>query len=177
MGLLKVIYYIFIVCVAVLAVLLIFSTFPMAGNHQLLTVLSGSMEPEIKLGSTVLVKPADEYKVGDVVTFRNPKTPDQTTTHRIFEIRKEDEIEAYVTKGDANDAPDTREVLKENIVGKVLFALPYLGYAVNAAKKPAGFVILIIIPATMIIYSEAMNIKEEVVKIWQKKKEKKEEKL
>lgn len=176
MKLFKVIYCIFIVCVAVLALLLIFSVFPIAKNYKLMVVQSGSMEPKIKLGSIVVVRPADEYKVDDVITFKNPKAPGRTTTHRIYEIKKEEERKTYITKGDANSAPDTEEVLPEDIVGKVLFAVPYLGYAVDAAKKPAGFVLLIVIPATMVIYSEAMKIKEEIVKIWQKRKQEKEEK-
>ena len=49
--------------------LLIFSAFPVKGNFKSLVVLSSSMEPKVKMGSVVAVRPAAEYKVGDIITF------------------------------------------------------------------------------------------------------------
>jgi len=49
-------------------------------------------------------------------------------------------------------------------VGKVLFDVPYLGYAVETARKPIGFVLLIIIPAGIIVYDEVRKIVSELKK-------------
>lgn len=136
------------------------------GGWKLFTVRSGSMRPQIPTGSLVVVHPAADYQVGEVITFKNAPTP---TTHRIQNISEG----IYMTKGDANDAPDSEPVRQEQILGKVVLSLPYLGYPVAFAKTQTGFLLLIIIPATVIVYSEILNIKNEIQKIRQKHKKKK----
>lgn len=169
MNLFKVIYYIFIACISIIALLLIVSVLPVTGNYKLLIVQSGSMEPAIKMGSLVLVKPADDYKIGDVITFGAYTKTKAPTTHRVFDIKVDAGVPRYITKGDANEEPDQREVSETEVIGKVLFSVPYLGYAVDAAKKPFGFMLIIIVPATIIIYDEVKNIWEEIKKARAKK--------
>ncbi|MCK4781337.1 signal peptidase I [Candidatus Parcubacteria bacterium] len=164
MKIFKIIYYIFIGLIALVAVLLIVSTFEIPGNFKAMTVLSGSMEPAIKMGSVVVVKPAGDYKINDVITFGEMTKTKTPTTHRIVDMRVTEGVPSYITKGDANNAPDTREVLKKEIIGKVLFSVPYAGYAVDAARKPIGFALLIIIPALLIIFDEVRKIYAEIKK-------------
>jgi len=160
----KVIYYIFLVFIGAVAVLLIVSVFPITGNYKLMIVQSGSMTPAIKMGSVVVAKPAENYQIGDVITF-GPYTRTQApTTHRIYDIKVTDGNPVYITKGDANNAPDQREITKRDIVGKVLFSIPYLGYAVDFAKRPLGFSLIIIVPAALIIIDEIKNIYGEIKK-------------
>lgn len=159
---LKTIYYVFLGAIALIAVLLIVSSFPIPGNIKFLTVLSGSMAPEIKMGSVVLVKQASDYKIGDIITFGEISKIKTPTTHRIYEIKVQGSQPVYITKGDANNAPDIREITKKDILGKVLLSVPYLGYAVDAAKKPFGFALIIIVPAVLIIFGEIKKIYEEV---------------
>lgn len=166
---LKTIYYIFLGAIALIAVLLIVSAFPITGNIKFLTVLSGSMEPAIKMGSVVLVKPAADYKIGDVITFGEISKIKTPTTHRIYEIKVQGNQPVYITKGDANNAPDTREIQKRDVIGKVLFSVPYAGYAVDAAKKPLGFALIIVVPAVLIIFGEIKKIYEEISKNKKKK--------
>ena len=166
----KIIYYIVIALIILIALLLIVSVLPITGNYKVMTVISGSMEPAIKMGSVVIVKPADDYKIGDVITFglySNTKSP---ITHRINDIKIVNSQPVYITKGDVNNAPDVREIQKKDIVGKLLFSVPYVGYAVDFAKKPIGFALIIIIPAVVIIFDEIKKIFYEI-----KKKKTKEE--
>ncbi len=165
MKIFKVIYYIFIGAIALIAILLIVSAFPITGNYKVLTVLSGSMEPKLKTGSIVVVKPAADYKIGDVITFGPMSKTKAPITHRIYEIKVEGSEPIYITKGDVNDAPDTREISKKEIIGKVLFTVPYLGYAIETAKKPYGFMALIILPAILIISDQAKAIVGEIKKM------------
>ena len=158
------IYYILLVFVAMIAILLIFSVFPIAGNYKIFVVQSGSMAPAIKMGSLVVVKPAEDYKIGDIITFGPYSKKRAPTTHRIYEIKVVGGQPVYITKGDANNAPDAREITKRDILGKVLFSIPYLGYAVAFAKKPLGFVLIIIVPAAIIIIDEIQNIYREIKK-------------
>lgn len=129
----------------------------------MMVVLSGSMEPAIKTGGIVVVKPAEDYRIGDVITFQRRGDKD-STTHRIVEMRVEGGKPIYTTKGDANNAPDMKEVRKSEVAGKVLISFPYLGYVVDFAKKPAGFALIVLIPAIAIIFDETKKIINEVKK-------------
>jgi len=160
----KIIYYIFLAFIVAIALLLIVSVFPITGNYKLMIVQSGSMAPAIKMGGLVIVKPADDYKIGDVITFGPYTRTKAPTTHRIFDIKVQDGNPVYITKGDANNAPDQREISQREIVGKVLFSVPYFGYAVDFAKKPMGFALIIIVPAAIIIIDEIKKIYGEIRK-------------
>ena len=160
----KTIYYVFLGAIAVIAVLLIVSMLPITGNYKILTVLSGSMEPGIHTGSVVAVKPMNDYKIGDIITFGEMSKTKTPTTHRIHDIKVVGSQPVYITKGDANNAPDQREITNKDIIGKVLFDAPYVGYAVAAAKKPWGFALIIIVPALLIIFDETKKIVREIKK-------------
>ncbi len=129
-----------------------------------MVVQSGSMQPEIKIGSVVMVKPMDDYEIGEVITFGPYGKTKPPTTHRIYDIKVVDGEPRYITKGDANNAPDQREIQKKDIIGKVLFSVPYLGYAVDFVKKPLGFMLIIVVPAALIIFDEVRKIYGEIKK-------------
>jgi signal peptidase len=181
----KIIYYLIFAAIAVIALFLIFSAVPVKGGYKTLIVLSGSMEPKIHTGSVVAVKLTKNYAVGDVITFGENTKTKTPTTHRIVESKETNGIKSYITKGDANNAPDQKPVSEKEILGKVLFSVPYVGYAVAAAQKPIGFMLIIVIPAVIIIYDEIQKIKKEIIlKMDYKKRikkreenEKKEEKI
>lgn len=155
-------------------ILVIFSFLPITGNIKILSVLSGSMEPQIHTGSLIFIKPEAEYNIGDVVT-RITEEKNVTITHRIIEKEIVDGKTMFTTKGDANNVADNEKVPQEKIVGKVFLNIPYLGYAVNFAKTKQGLILIIIIPAVIIVYEEILKIKKEIVNLYNKKKVKKEE--
>lgn len=145
---------------------------PIPGNYKLYSVSTGSMSPIISAGSLVLVKPQPDYKTKDIVTFKTQK-PTETITHRIVIKRQVDNQIQYLTKGDANKSKDTEILLKQNIIGKVLFSVPFVGNIVSYSKTLQGLVILIIIPATLLIYSEIINIKNETIRLIKERKTRK----
>jgi signal peptidase len=164
MKIAKIIYYIIIGFLGLIALLLIISVLPISGNFKVMTVLSGSMEPEIKTGSIIVVKPTDEYRIGDIITFNSTKRNTPPITHRIIEMKVIEGAPVYITKGDTNNAPDTREIKDIDIVGKVLLDIPYMGFVVDFARKPLGFMLIIGIPAVAIIGDEVLKIIKEVKK-------------
>ncbi len=166
------IYWLVLAILLGIAGLTVVSTLNIPGNYKLLVVQSGSMEPAIRTGSIVVVRPADKYQKGDVITFADLKQPKETTTHRIFEVKDASGSALFITKGDANKAPDMGEVSLSRVTGKVLTAIPFVGYPVNFAKTPTGLIILVIIPAVIIIYSELLNIKNEILRLIKEKHEK-----
>lgn len=165
MKFLKILYYLLIGFIALIAIFLVISVFPIPGNFEVMTVLSGSMNPTIKMGSVVVVKPVDQYQIGDIITFKSSREDKAPITHRIHDIKVSGGVPVYITKGDANENPDQREVPKREIVGKVLFSVPYLGHVVDFAQRPIGFMIIIIVPAAVIIFDQVKNIFHQVKKI------------
>lgn len=146
--------------------IVVISTFPIAGNFRLLVVESGSMEPAIGLGSIVVVKPGRSYTIGDIVTyqggFRDRRGRPIPITHRIVEMRVDRGEPIYLTQGDANNAPDVRELHSRDIIGRVRVAVPYVGYAVNTARTPYGFLALIIIPAAIVMFDQGQTMLREL---------------
>ena len=136
---------------------------------QVFAVYSGSMEPAIMTGSALLSVPSDFYLPGDVITFTHQG---KTITHRIAEKSYENNSVTYKTKGDANEEADAFTISHESIQGKLAFSIPQLGYVFEYAKKPQGFILLVIVPATIIIYEELkflfLSVKRLGKKLYQK---------
>ena len=172
---LKIGYYIFFGALFAVALVVVVSAFPIQGNIQIKVVQSGSMEPFIKTGSVVLIKPASSYKIGDVITFegnfKDAKGKKIPISHRIVEMKVEGSQPIYITKGDANEERDSKEVLQNQVIGKVYLIIPYLGYAIETARTTYGFLALIIIPAAIIIYDQSVKVFKELKRIYGKKKE------
>ncbi len=160
----RIIYGAFIAAVIAIALLLATSALPIPGNYKIKIVQSGSMEPGIPTGSIVVIRPNAAYVIGDVITFGKDTKKDIPTTHRIMELRTQEGNYFYTTKGDANNAPDAQEVAANSVIGKVLFHVPFVGFLLDFAKKPIGFVVLIVLPAAMIILDELRTIWIEVRK-------------
>lgn len=163
-------YRILLVTLFIVAGLAALSAFGMPGSYKLFVVQTGSMQPAIKTGSLVVIKPFDKYENGEVISYKvqptaDIKNPKAVITHRVYEVSQEKGITYYTTKGDANETPDFNKVAKDSVLGKVILNIPLLGYPVGFAKTQTGFVLLIVIPATIIVYSELMNIKNEAKKL------------
>jgi len=157
----KAVYCLLIALIGVSGFLLVFSLLPIKGNIKFMIIQSGSMKPSIKTGDMVIVKPAKEYMVGDIISFGKANA---LTTHRIYDIKNTGNRNSYFTKGDFNNAPDQKAVFKENISGKVLINIPYLGYVIHFIKKPLGFIFVIAATAGIIIFDQGRKIHEEVKK-------------
>ncbi len=167
-------YKVFYGAMIAIVLFLLVAMFPIKGNYQIKIVKSGSMEPAIQTGAIVVIKPSKIYKEDDVVTFGKDTKKEIPTTHRIVSSRVESGVMIFTTKGDANEDNDTREIRQSEILGKVLFDMPYLGYLLDFAKKPAGFVIFIVIPALIVMYDEAVKLIAEFRRMKKEKLQKQE---
>lgn len=144
---------------------MLLSVAPLPSNLKFLTVLSGSMEPAIGTGSVVAVRPAHEYKVGDIITFQSPSGSKVPTTHRIVSVTEEDGVTVYETRGDANNVADMGKIPARAIMGKVLFHIPLFGYVIAGARTKYGFIALLVIPGTIVIADQLVKIYREIRRI------------
>jgi signal peptidase I len=161
----QIIYWSLLVVLAIIAIATAISALNLPGSYKLYTVQSGSMEPAIKIGSLIISKQQSSYQPDDIITF---KSKNSTITHRLIEIQEDQ----YITQGDANDAPDPQSVKSDIVLGKVILKLPLIGKPIAFAKTKEGFILLIVIPATIIVYSEILAIKNQIQLIKAKKKSK-----
>jgi signal peptidase I len=116
---------------------------------QMVTVLSGSMAPAYPTDSVLAVEPvpAADVRAGDVIAYRvDPDTP--LVTHRVIEVRTGP---VFVTKGDANEDPDAKPVAAADLRGRVVLGVPALGGFIRAVHRPAGFVLLLVVPALLVV--------------------------
>lgn len=116
---------------------------PFLGGRALV-IGGGSMEPAITQGALVVALPSDTpYVVGDVVTVRQgAATP---YTHRVTRLTELAGVPYVETKGDANPEADPVIVPTSAIVGRVVLAVPVLGFVsalLGTALGLAGFLAL-----------------------------------
>ena len=98
-------------------------------SMPIVSVVSESMDPILHIGDLLFVMSSEDPQVGDIVIYMPQQEcfnldSNAPIVHRIIAI----EDNQYKTKGDNNPGPDPCLVSREQIVGKVLFAVPLLGY-------------------------------------------------
>ena len=114
-------------------------------GYQMLSVDSGSMEPNFPEDSLIFVKTVDpsELQADDVITF----TVDEKgtlVTHRIVAVLKDER--SFITRGDANNTNDPNTVPFGNVVGKAELCLPKAGavFRVVTAQENRVYVYIVI---------------------------------
>lgn len=100
-------------------------------KYQPIAVLSNSMYPTFARGDAVVVeklteKEFEKLKKGDILYYSKDG---RLVIHRIINIEKNEKNKLeIITKGDNNNAEDSWIVTNEEIIGKVKFMVPYIGY-------------------------------------------------
>lgn len=157
---------------AVLVATIAWLVVPRFAGWQPQIVLSGSMEPALPVGSVAFVDHRDpeRIRVGDILTFRHPDYPGRLVSHRVVDIEGDGPGGlSFRTKGDANETADPWVVSPDQVVGVVKFHLPYAGYAHRFVRTPAGFALLVGVPASLLVLGELANIVREVRKLGEAK--------
>jgi len=110
-------------------------------GHPVMTVMSGSMSPAIRTGDLVVddavtSAQAQHLHVGQVISVRDTPASQFVITHRIVGVQHIGGSVFYVTKGDANSAPDATVRPAADLVGVVSATVPAGGYVLNALHRP-----------------------------------------
>ena len=95
-------------------------------KYKIISIASNSMKNYISRGDSVVVEETNDIKLYDIIEYKLDKI---IIVHRVVSIEKyNDGTILYITKGDNNDLADKEKVKEEQVIGKVLFKIPYIGY-------------------------------------------------
>ncbi len=94
---------------------------------QPVSIATGSMEKELNVGDVVIIKKcnSNDVNVGDIIQYQ---MEGYTVIHRIIEKKQKNGEFSFITKGDNNNTPDKEEVKENQLIGKVVFKIKYIGY-------------------------------------------------
>ncbi len=111
-----------IIYILLIIYLLIFV--PSLWGQKPLVVISGSMEPTLKVGGILYYEKIDinELDEGDILVYQ---TKEHIISHRIVDITEN----GFITKGDINNSVDNYLVSDEQVLGKGTdWSIPFIGY-------------------------------------------------
>lgn len=113
-------------------------TIPRLMGGQIYTVVSGSMEPAIPVGSLVYVEgmEPEDVVVNDVIAFYGGRDANAIITHRVVENRVI--MGEFITKGDANQTNDMNPVNYNEFIGKVEWSVPEVGVIAQILTSREG---------------------------------------
>ena len=128
------------------------------GGYSLFRVVTGSMEPTMKVGTMLIAKdtPIEEIQPGQIVTYhsREPGKFRLIITHRVVSVVEGSNGQVYLeTKGDANPYADPNYVDENYLIGKVI---TYTGKnnifagLMNIVTGKVGFLACIVLPCILI---------------------------
>lgn len=90
-------------------------------------IASGSMEDELHIGDIAIIQKcnANDINVGDIIEYQ---MDGYTVIHRVIQKNQKKGEFYFTTKGDNNNTPDDKKVSEEQLIGKLIFKIRYLGY-------------------------------------------------
>ena len=109
-------------------------------GYRTMTMLTGSMAPQINPGDVTIVTPlaVSEVTEGMVITYHRPIEDHSLVTHRVISVQKgADGTVTVQTKGDANAAADPwTATLNGDTAYQVRGVVPVLGHVIEALRAP-----------------------------------------
>ena len=128
-------------------------------GYQFLIEKSDSMAKSIKTNDLIIIREKDNYQIGDIISFL---TDDGSLiTHRIINKKNN----CFVTKGDNNIAED-RELVCDNIKGKVLVNFSKVGgvlYFISSITGVLSIVLVIVILIMIDMFVNKLILKKSIV--------------
>ncbi len=129
-------------------------------------IVSPSMVPTINvLDAVISIKPnIQKLASGDIITFGSDDSRynELTVTHRVLKAMGVGDKRSFITKGDNNTTPDSIPVKANNVLGKVVFVVPFLGYLQFFLTKYYGWILLVVLPCVGMIVYDILKISKAV---------------
>jgi signal peptidase len=116
-------------------------------DFPLHTPISSSMASTLNIGDLLIVQGIDNIQEinadptkGDIIVFRRPGDPEEFIVHRAIEMKNDGES-YLITKGDNNLYSDGWKIRESDIIGEVIWRMPFLGYIKIFLTTPFGIII------------------------------------
>ncbi len=129
-----------ILFVGLVVVWIAFAPAKLGGQASYVMVNGISMEPNYHTGDLVIVRKAQTYQVGDVVTYRDAEMGTYVI-HRIIGI----EQGKFVIKGDNNSWVDAYHPNPDEIVGKQWVYAPKAGITMQWLRRPLNLSLTVLL--------------------------------
>lgn len=131
------------------------------GGIRVFTIITGSMEPEYKVGDMIIsieTKP-EKIEVGDNVVYKGEKGDfkGKIVTHQVIEKKQDN---TFVTKG-VNNTIEDPEIKGDQIIGKVIYKTFILSFISRLINNSSAFFFVVFIPFVVLVFFEIIKICEE----------------
>jgi len=88
---------------------------------------------------------------GDIIVFRRPQAGDALIVHRAIANQTVGDKIFFTTKGDANSVPDPALVPEDNVVGRVVLRIPWVGHIALFMHDSSGIFIIIFLIIILVV--------------------------
>ena len=97
-------------------------------------IITASMKPDINPGDIVIIEKVDinNIKVGDIIQYQ---IDDYSIVHRVVNVFNDGISISFITKGDNNKNIDRKPIKEDQVMGRVKYRIPLLGYPSYLIKK------------------------------------------
>lgn len=152
--------------VSALAVTAVVAVPGVVGADESYVVLSDSMAPALTTGDVVVVRsvPPERIGVGDVITYNSPEAGNMDRiSHRVVAVDRSGGETTFRTRGDMNDRRDQYVVEESDLIGRVWFSIPVVGYFLRFAGTDLGIVLLVVVPGVSLVVTELWSVYRDAV--------------
>ena len=165
----NILYYIaflFIVLILLLVAIQRFSNNQIAlGGFRMFNILTGSMEPDYKVGDVLISKEIDpaEIQLGDDIVYEGKEEPftDLIVTHRVVDLNEEEDgTYKFITRGLANDVDDPI-ITESQVYGKIIYKVRSFSLLSKAINNMYVFFFVIFIPVAVLVFIKILQVKYE----------------
>jgi signal peptidase I len=112
----------------------------LGGRTTYVTTHGISMEPRFHSGDLALIRPADNYRVGDVVAYHSSLLH-TVVMHRIVAVHDN----RYTFKGDNNTWLDPQPPSRRQLIGKLALRIPAGGTWLRRAMSPKALAVAVFV--------------------------------
>ncbi len=124
------------------------------GDTTYIMLVGNSMKGTIDSGTFVIIKPDQEYFLGDIIAFENEQN--KKVIHRIIEITDE----GFITKGDNNQRIDPGTQYLDKVIGRSVIVVPFVGFTSMFIQTPLGMSIFGVWALAMFMIKKPDKIKK-----------------
>ncbi len=145
----------------------------MGTPSPLVVVTSDSMSDTLERGHLLILqkRAQEDIYVGDIIVYNADWHTQAPVVHRIIQIENVTGELRYYTQGDNNNQPDPFYRTYEDIVGVVVFSIPFIGNITLFLQQPGVLPIILVFLIILMIIPEFLPKKDDEEEVEEEKTE------